>query len=106
LGLGGTQCRWNPVLRKCKANSFGKIHLKKDTSGFKYKLSDTQPKRLKILNLRIKYEQKKKRSTLRQAAVAVKRRLVVLRTYRKNKNKKQSKILNIDIKYIDNKYLR
>jgi hypothetical protein len=106
LGMSGKPCEWNDILRKCKASAFGKvmIKLRKDTSGVKYKLSDTQAKRRKSLVKRVNHEKKKKKN-LRQAAIAVKRRLVVLRTYNK-KNKKLSKVLSSDIKYIDNKYLK
>jgi hypothetical protein len=112
LGLGEKPCVWEPIQRKCVTSAFGrrkkvKIVLKKDTSGIKYKLSDSPVKRRKALVGRIAFEKKKKKCTLRQAAVAVKRRLVVLRTYRKNsKNRKQSLILSSDIKYIDKKYLK
>jgi hypothetical protein len=112
IGMGGKDCRWEPIARKCSTSAFGqrkkvKIVLKKDTSGIKYKLSDSVAKRRSSLIKRIAHEKKKKKCTLRQAAIAVKRRLVVLRTYRKNsKNKKQSLILSKDIKYIDSKYIK
>jgi hypothetical protein len=63
--------------------------------------------RQKALVKRILFEKKKIGKTLRQAAVAIKKRLVVLRTFRKNKPKfkKQISILNKDINFINKKYL-
>jgi hypothetical protein len=112
-GINNSTCQWKN--NKCQANydlpySFGKvkrkvkIHLKKAKTH--YSLKDNAQKRHRDLNLRVKLEKKKKKCNLRQAAIAVKRRLVVLRTYRKNnpKMKKQRDILNSDIKFLDKKY--
>jgi hypothetical protein len=89
---------------------FGKskvrIKLKPNKTGIKYTLSDTTTKRRKSIHKRILAEKVKKGSSLRDAAVAFKRRLVVLRTYRKkNKNSKAYKTLNSDINFITKKYL-
>jgi len=109
-GINNSTCEWKN--KSCRANynlpfSFGKvkkIYLKKAKGH--YSLKDNSSKRQSDLIKRIKYEQKKTKN-LKKAAVAVKRRLVVLRTYRKNNPsmKKQVNILNKDIKFIDKKYL-
>jgi len=112
-GLGNSKCVY--INNKCTAEynvhvpNFGKsknkINLKKDKSGIVYSLTMPQAQRRKALVKRIEFEKKKTGKTLRQAAVAVKRRLVLLRTFRKNKNTTQFAILNKDINFIDKKYL-
>ena len=112
VGLKNKNCVFDYEEKICKS-SFGKkkkiskvkIPLKKSLSGIKYHLSDSDNIRHKSIQKRIKFERLKKKGTLRNAAVAFKRRLVVLRTYRK-KNPKLYKILSKDIKYIDKKYLK
>jgi len=92
-----------------KLNYFGKksIILKKDTSGIKYAFNLPQIQRQRALIKRILFEKKKTGKKEHEAAIAVKRRLVLLRTFRKNKPqfKKQINILNKDINFINNKYL-
>jgi hypothetical protein len=102
-GLNGTVCRYKNNACVSSMEFGAKIKLKKNTSGIKYSFNDSQPKRRRAINQRIKFE-KKKLKTLRKAAVAFKRRLVVLRTFNK-KNKKYKKILTKDINYITDKYL-
>lgn len=95
---------------KYQVTNFGKktkikLVLKKNVK-FVYKLSDTPSKRHSQIHKRILAEKKKKKTTLRKAAVAFKRRLVVLRTYNKIKSPKAYFILNSDINYISKKYLK
>jgi hypothetical protein len=102
-GLGYKPCVFNNGV--CKS-SFGKssvkIELKKNESGIKYKLSDNVKTRHAQIDKRIRFE-KKIKGNLHDAAVAFKKRLVVLRTYNKHKPSKY-KILNSDINYINKKY--
>ena len=126
-GMGNSTCEFNDTEGVCKANyskswtstgtqglltnfgkcsNFGKIILKKNTSNIPYKLNESSTKRHLSLNKRVLYEKKKKRCTLRQAAIAVKKRLVVLKIYRKkNPTSLASKTLNSDIKYLTKKYI-
>ena len=113
-GLNNSTCYYeNNVCKadytKIYSNGFGKkvkIALKHDKSGKKYKLSDNFSKRHKTLIYRINFEKNKKQISLRKAAIAIKKRLSVLKIYRKNnpKMKKQIKILSDDIKFINNKF--
>jgi len=84
-----------------------KIPIKKEVSGIKYTLTMSQKERQKALVKRILFEKKKTGKTLKKSAIAVKKRLIVLRTFRKNnsKFKKQITILNKDINFINKKYL-
>ena len=83
-----------------------KIQLRKDRTGIKYTLKMSASQRHKALVKRIN-KIKKSGKTLRQSAVAVKRRLVVLRTFRKNKGlSSEISKLNNDIKYIDKRFFQ
>jgi hypothetical protein len=93
-GLNGSVCRYKN--NACVSSmEFGK------KKGYSFK--DSQIKRRRAINQRIKLE-KKKLKTLRKAAMAFKKRLVSLRTLNK-KNQKYKKILTKDINYIIDKYL-
>ena len=69
----------------------------------KYKLSDPHKKRILAIDEGIRAERKTKKSR-REAAVAKKARLNVLRIYRKNKKSGECRKLTQDMKYIDKKY--
>ena len=73
---------------------------------FKYKLTDNTNTRQKTLNSYIKYYSKKYKISLRSSAIKKKARLNVLRVYRRNKHKKQCKIITDDMKWITNKYIK
>ena len=113
-GLANSKCEY--INNKCTADysnkvGFGKrkrvkIILKKRVfpNSMKYSLKDTTPKRHKILVSRVNFEKKKRNFSLREAAVAVNRRLNVLRIYNKN-NQKNTLILTKDMNYIRKKYI-
>jgi hypothetical protein len=111
-GLGNSACVYNQQSKKCKANytQFGKkkvkFILKKESSGIKYNLKMPQKQRRNALIKRIIFEGKKLKIKPRQAAIKVKKRLVVLRTFRKNnlRFKKQVSLLNSDINFINKKF--
>jgi hypothetical protein len=71
---------------------------------YKYKLSDTQSKRILAIDEGIKTEAKKTGKTIRKAAISKKGRFNILRIYRKNKRPKECKKITSDMKYIDKKY--
>jgi hypothetical protein len=69
-----------------------------------YTLDATSKKRHMAIAEGVNKEAKKTNRTRKQAAVAKKARLNVLRMYRKNNNPKQCNIITRDMEYIDNKY--
>ena len=69
-----------------------------------YKLNDKPEKRHKAIREGVADERKYTGKTRKQAAIAKKARFNVLRIYRRNKNKKQCKIITKDMKYMDKKY--
>ena len=71
---------------------------------YRYKLNDTNFKRRRSLNETIKYEAKKTRKTIKQAAIAKKGRLNILRIYRRFKKIGHCNTLTKDMKYLDKKY--
>jgi len=104
-----TEVSQNQIEYRTPNLNFGKSRIKIDLKpaiGGKYKLNDPTNKRHQQIHKRILAEKKLKGGSLRKGAIAFKRRLVVLRTYRKSKNKsKYYKILNSDINYINKNYL-
>jgi Mor family transcriptional regulator len=77
---------------------------KRVPNGSPYKLSDGSRKRHQAIDKKINHDTKRMGS--RKAALAKKRRLGVLRIYRKYRRPKECKILTKDMKYIDKKYLQ
>ena len=71
---------------------------------YKYKLNDTKAKRRKAIDSAIQKEGNKGKQSLKKSALSKKRRLNVLRIYRKNNKPKECKILTEDMEYIDKKY--
>ncbi len=69
-----------------------------------YKLKNPFYKRKKAILEGINYEHKHNKKTKKQAALAKKQRFNILRIYRKNKSKKQCKILTSDMKFISKKF--
>jgi hypothetical protein len=69
-----------------------------------YTLDATSKKRHMAIAEGVNKEAKKTNRTRKQAAVAKKARLNVLRMYRKNNNPKQCNIITRDMEYMDNKY--
>jgi len=72
----------------------------------KYRLSDSNIDRRKAIDAAIQTKSNKgnKNKTIRDFAISKKRRLNVLRIYRKNNQSKECKRLTQDMKYIDRKY--
>lgn len=70
----------------------------------KYKLSDSQNKRILAIDEGIRDEAKKTGKTLKKAAISKKGRFNILRIYRKNKQPQECKRITSDMKYIDKKY--
>ena len=84
-----------------------RITLKKSSrvpNGSPYKLSDGSRKRHQAIDKKIKHDTKRMGS--RKAALAKKRRLGVLRIYRKYKRPEECEILTKDMQYINKKYLK
>ena len=69
-----------------------------------YTLNATSKKRHMAIAEGVNKEAKKTNRTRKQAAVAKKARLNVLRMYRKNNNSKHCNIITRDMKYMDTKY--
>jgi hypothetical protein len=70
----------------------------------RYKLNKNTQGRRKAINESIKIARKKTKKNIKAAALAKKRRLNVLRIYRRYKNPKECEILTRDMKYLDKKY--
>ena len=94
-------------VRKSKNKKTVKITLrkigKKDVRNH-YTLNATSRKRHMAIAEGVNMEAKKTNRTRKQAAVAKKARLNVLRMYRKNNNPKQCNIITRDMEYMDRKY--
>ncbi len=71
---------------------------------YKYKLNDPQKLRIKAINEGIHHEAKKRKISLKKAAISKKGRFNILRIYRKNNNYSQCMKLTKDMKYMDRKY--
>ena len=93
--------------RKDKKTKVVKITLRKigkKNVRHHYTLNATSKKRHMAIAEGVNMEAKKTNRTRKQAAVAKKARLNVLRMYRKNNNPKQCNIITRDMEYMDHKY--
>ncbi len=71
---------------------------------YHYKLNYTPKRRRMAINEGINYETKHTRRNRKQAAIAKKGRLNILRIYRRNKKNGQCNKITSDMRYIDRKY--
>ena len=71
---------------------------------YHYKLKYTPRRRRMAINEGINYEAKHTRRNIKQAAIAKKGRLNILRIYRRNKKNDQCNKITSDMRYIDRKY--
>ena len=71
-----------------------------------YKLSLTPGKRHAALDEVVKYKVNKQGKTKRAAAIEKKRRLGILRIYRRYKQKTECRKITRDMRYLDRKYIK
>lgn len=70
----------------------------------RYKLKSSTRKRRMALNEGVRAESKKRRTTLKKAAISKKGRFNLLRIYRRNKDPKGCRKITRDMRYLDKKY--
>tara|TARA_B100001094_G_scaffold58125_1_gene53593 strand:- start:5820 stop:6089 length:270 start_codon:yes stop_codon:yes gene_type:complete len=71
-----------------------------------YKLSDTDKKRRETLESKIRMDAKRRKITLREAAISKKSRLNILRIYRRYRNFEHCKIITSDMIWITKKFIK
>ena len=71
-----------------------------------YKLSDTDKIRRATLESKIRMDAKRRKITLRQAAVSKKSKLNILRIYRRYRNSEHCRIITSDMKWITKKFIK
>ena len=81
------------------------VVLQKYNTGPKYKLSDSDIKRHSVLSSYVNLKSKKDKKSKKVIAIEKKRRLNVLRIYKKNSNKKHCKIITSDMIWLTKKYI-
>ena len=102
--LGGKKKR-----KKKKKNATRKLlpklrKLTKKNVRHRYKLKYSKRKRRMAINEGVMTESRKRRMTIKRAAVSKKGRFNVLRIYRKNKNPSACRKITKDMRYMDKKY--
>ena len=78
--------------------------LSKKNVRHRYKLKSSTRKRRMALNEGVRAESKKRRTTLKKAAISKKGRFNLLRIYRRNKDPKGCRKITRDMRYLDKKY--